>query len=296
MSTVHVTEPTAGEPQHQTPPRDDDAKDAERARSAFATGDVEASRREHALPVDHHHQGPLAERHSGSASDYVKSIVFGGLDGITTTFAIVSAAAGAGESWKIILIFGFANCIADAFSMGFGETVSGMAELDFARSERERENWEVENNKEGEVREMEELFEARGFSEVESKTLVDIFAKDNKRFVDVMMIEELGLLVNLEDPWVPLKQGLVMFTAFIAFGIFPLLCYLSGKGQGTDYMFGISCGVTAVGMLTLGGVKGYLTSISIPKSALIMLLQGSFSGGASYAVGVIVELIVNGGN
>ena len=37
------------------------------------------------------------EGHSGVGSSYVKTLVFGGLDGILTTFAVVSAAAGASD-------------------------------------------------------------------------------------------------------------------------------------------------------------------------------------------------------
>merc|ERR1711991_836722 len=63
----------------------------------------------------------------GAGSDYIKSIIFGGLDGIITTFAIVAAAAGANESWKIVLTFGFANAVADAWSMGIGLLILGGA-------------------------------------------------------------------------------------------------------------------------------------------------------------------------
>ena len=37
----------------------------------------------------------VAENHGGTGSERVKSIVFGGLDGVITTFSIVAAVAGA---------------------------------------------------------------------------------------------------------------------------------------------------------------------------------------------------------
>lgn len=39
-----------------------------------------------------------------TGSEYIKSIVFGGLDGIITTFAIVAAVAGAGLSVEVIIM------------------------------------------------------------------------------------------------------------------------------------------------------------------------------------------------
>ena len=49
---------------------------------------------------------------------YLGDIVFGALDGLVTTFAIVSGVAGAGLSSHIVLILGVANLLADGFSMG----------------------------------------------------------------------------------------------------------------------------------------------------------------------------------
>jgi VIT1/CCC1 family predicted Fe2+/Mn2+ transporter len=44
--------------------------------------------------------------------------VYGANDGIITTFAVVSGVVGASLSHRIILILGFANLVADGFSMG----------------------------------------------------------------------------------------------------------------------------------------------------------------------------------
>ena len=88
----------------------------------------------------------------GGASDYIKSIVFGALDGIVTTFAVVSAAQAAGTAFgteggrsNVVLIMGFANLFADGFSMGFGEFISSSAESDHIAAERRREEWEVDS-------------------------------------------------------------------------------------------------------------------------------------------------------
>ena len=44
--------------------------------------------------------------------------VLGGVDGIITTFAIISGAVGANVDFKIIIIIGLSSLFADAFSMG----------------------------------------------------------------------------------------------------------------------------------------------------------------------------------
>ena len=49
---------------------------------------------------------------------YLPDLVYGANDGIITTFAVVSGVVGAALSETVILILGFANLLADGFSMG----------------------------------------------------------------------------------------------------------------------------------------------------------------------------------
>jgi VIT1/CCC1 family predicted Fe2+/Mn2+ transporter len=49
---------------------------------------------------------------------YLPDLVYGANDGIITTFAVVSGVVGADLSERVILILGFANLVADGFSMG----------------------------------------------------------------------------------------------------------------------------------------------------------------------------------
>jgi len=129
---------------------------ANAAREAFSTGDAEASRAMHeSMRVAH--DGAVAkadEAHGGFGSDYVKSIVFGGLDGIITTFSTIASSVGGNLSIEAVITLGFANLIADAISMGVGDFISSKAEYDHLMAERARELWEFDNHPEGEKQEM----------------------------------------------------------------------------------------------------------------------------------------------
>jgi VIT1/CCC1 family predicted Fe2+/Mn2+ transporter len=81
-------------------------------------------------------------------------MVFGGLDGILTSFAIVAGAAGGGLDWPVVLVLGFSNIFADALSMGVGEYLSSKAHNEYVLAEKRREEWELKNHREGEIREM----------------------------------------------------------------------------------------------------------------------------------------------
>ena len=105
-------------------------RDLGAAKRAYADGDVEKSRQAHASP---------AEQHQTGQGRYVKSVVYGGLDGIVTTFAVVAGVAGASLSAGVVLILGFANLIADGLSMAIGDYLSTKAENEYAAAERQRE-------------------------------------------------------------------------------------------------------------------------------------------------------------
>ena len=50
----------------------------------------------------------------------IENFVYGAIDGAVTTFAIVTGVIGASLSPSIIVILGFANLLADGFSMAIG--------------------------------------------------------------------------------------------------------------------------------------------------------------------------------
>ena len=49
---------------------------------------------------------------------HVSAIVYGGLDGIITTFAVVAGSVGGNVSNIVIIILGFSNLLADGFFNG----------------------------------------------------------------------------------------------------------------------------------------------------------------------------------
>jgi len=70
-------------------------------------------------------------------------VVYGGLDGVISSFALVAATAGAGLPSAVLLMIGFSNLVADAISMGIGSYLAATAERDHILRERGREQWLV---------------------------------------------------------------------------------------------------------------------------------------------------------
>ena len=64
---------------------------------------------------------------------HMRGIVFGGMDGILTTFALLAAVAGSGgTSPALTLVIGISTVLADGLSMGAGEYLSAKAEAEIA--------------------------------------------------------------------------------------------------------------------------------------------------------------------
>lgn len=61
---------------------------------------------------------------------YSSEVVYGGVDGLITTFAIVAGSLGAGLTYDIILILGFASLLADGFSMGISSYLAEKMRID----------------------------------------------------------------------------------------------------------------------------------------------------------------------
>lgn len=65
---------------------------------------------------------------------YLSPLVYGANDGIITTFAVVSGAAGATLAPEVIIILGIANLFADGFSMGVSSYLSIKSEQEYRDS------------------------------------------------------------------------------------------------------------------------------------------------------------------
>jgi len=268
------------------------SRDLELAKKAYKDGDLTASIAAHTAKSKE--GAAKQEAHAGEGSEYIKSLVFGGLDGIITTFAIVSAAVGASLGNKTVVVMGLANLVADAISMGLGDALSEKAELDYIKREYDREAWELKNHPEGERTEMIELYEENGVSKQDAEMIITTMAKYPDFFLKHMMNLELEMMVPDpdDDPW---KKGAVTFLAFVAFGAVPLLSFIAFsnvEGIGQDGLFLVCCVFTATAIFALGAVKGRFAQSNMIVSGAHMLLNGSLAAASSYVIGWGLEVLV----
>lgn len=260
------------------------SKRLEEARKAFEHGDMQSSAHAHT----HKAITQADEKHGGIGSQYLGEMVYGGLDGIITTFAVVSGVAGAQLGTPVILILGLANLFADGFSMATGAYLSTKSEHEYYRKEWEREAWEVKHFPDGERAELFEVYRERGYAEEEARQLVEIQSREPIRWVKAMLLDELGMM---EDEANPLINALVTFGAFVVAGAVPLLVYLVGLFVAipTASAFPASLAMSGLALFGLGAAKVMVTKLNPIRSGFEMLIVGGLAAGVAYVVGALLK-------
>merc|ERR1712070_807388 len=281
----------------------DIVRDLKKARESYVVHDIELMKEAHSGPSQSNDSSEdvglphMAENHSSGGGGYIRSIIFGSLDGIVTTFATIAGVAGADYGINVVVTLGFSALLADAISMGLGDYLSSQAELDWAKKERKREAWEFQHVREAEIQEMVEIYVEKGFDPEDARQILELMAKNDDFFVDHMMVQELGIMPP--DPSdSPMKNGIITFAAFLFVGSIPLVAYLifhqipwdpSFRTYGTFILAGT---ITAITLFGLGFFKGRLIRSKSIQSGLWVLFNGGLAAVAAFGVAYGFSFVV----
>jgi len=237
---------------------------------------------------DEHRQSPFA--------DYFREVIYGGIDGIITTFAVVAGFSGAALSnetttqlsFLVVLLFGLANLFADGVSMGLGSFLSVRSEQDLYKASRDKEEFEIANNTQMEYDETVTLLMQKGYEEADATAMADLYKKNPSYWLDFMMNHELEMPDPRGDN--PIYTGLATFAAFLVFGIIPLLpfVFLGGSPPATLFMYSILG--TFFALVMLGVLKWKVVGAGLKTSLFEVVVVGSAAAGVAYFVGTFFSL------
>lgn len=218
---------------------------------------------------------------------YLREIVYGGNDGIVTTFAVVAGFTGANATAVIsalspivVLLFGMANLIADAASMGLGNFLSIRADKDVYKTHEAKERAEIQNEPEYEKEETRTILINHGFTPEDAHTLTEIYAKNENYWTDFMMKYELEMSDPSQDN--PFLTGLATFISFLIFGSIPLIPYILFPASNP---FIPSLIATFSALVLLGLLRWTITMENIVRSVFEIVLIGGTAACLAYLVG-----------
>lgn len=243
------------------------------------------------LRVQHTRQAVSRRLRRGPRESYALELVYGAVDGAVTTFAVVAGARGAAVPASIVVTLGFANLLADGFSMSIGNYLGVRTTQERRQRLRAQELEHIARVPDGEREEVRQIFEAKGFTGDDLERAVEIITADRDRWVQTMLIEEHGFPpVGARAR----KTATATFVAFCAAGILPLLPFVA-QIAGTrppGSPFAISALATGLSFVFIGAVRGRVTETSSWASALQTAALGGFAASVAYAVGLALRGLV----
>jgi len=174
--------------------------------------------------------------------------------------------------------------------MGIGAFLSMRSEKEYYQKEYERESWEVDNYPLGEKLELASVYKKAGYPKADAEKLVEIESKDKNRWVNSMMVNELGML---KDDRKPLNAAWITFASFVVFGLLPLLIYALDSifkfHLTMSTMFLIAICLSGVALFGLGAAKYFITKRNPLLSGLEMLIVGGLAAAVSYFIGLLLK-------
>ena len=231
-------------------------------------------------PLEHGHSREQIRRRlaRGPRISYLRDLVFGGIDGAVTTFAIVAGVVGADLSSRIVLILGAANLLADGFSMAAANYSSTRTEAEEYEHLRAMEARHIDVVPDGEREEVRQILHAKGFDGEGLDQAVGVITADRERWIDTMMADEHGLQPVAREP---LRAALATFAAFVVCGTVPLLPYLFGLAASTV----TSTAMTGLTFFAIGSMRSRWSPLPWWRAGLETAAIGLAAAAVAYVVG-----------
>ncbi len=236
----------------------------------------------------------IEEEHREHAiAQHLKEFIYGGSDGIVTTFAVVAGFSGANLGQNTlnlsvisVLLFGLANLFADGAAMGLGSLLSIRSHKKLYDNAYKKELKEIKQSNEFEILETEHIFEENGYSKTDSSSLTKLIAKNPSFWAKFMVQHELELSnPEHENEYL---NGLATFMSFLIFGFIPLVPYFFNFPQ--ENLFFYSSVATLLSLCLLGTLRSYLAKENIVTAVLEVLFVGIISSSLAYFVGFLFKV------
>ena len=240
------------------------------------------------LRLEHHPDAIKTRLQKSAKSQHISDAVLGGIDGCVTTFAVVSGSVGAGFPASVALILGFANLIADGFSMAVSNYESIKAQQEFVDGIRRAEHEHIDKVPEGEREEIRQIFEKKGFTGEVLDEIVKTISQDRHLWVETMLTEEHGIQKAGPTPW---KSAAATFAAFIVVGTMPLIPFLV-PALDMQLQFVLSACAAGVMFFSIGMLKSLVFALPVFTSGLRTLLTGGAAAVLAYLTGYLLRTVL----
>jgi VIT1/CCC1 family predicted Fe2+/Mn2+ transporter len=229
-------------------------------------------------------------------SAYLKEVIYGAIDGIITTFAVVAGFSGAALSsetttqfsFMVVLLFGLANLFGDGVSLGLGNFLAVRSEQGLYKNIWAREQSASEENENSEARETKIALIQKGFSEEDAHTLTEIYRRNEAYWVDFIVNNELKISNPMGEN--PVYTGVATFGAFISFGLIPLTPFVVMGSVDPRTVFQFSAMGAFIALVLLGILKWKVVGTQPVRSVLEVVVVGTIAASVAFLIGTLFSI------
>ncbi len=212
---------------------------------------------------------------------YIREIVYGGNDGIVTTFAVVAGTVGANLPDSIIIVLGLANLFADGLSMATGAYLSEKSDIAQKQRTRTEEGVRLRTDRAAQEAVVRDHLEKQGFHGADLASATTPVMADEKAAIDTVMLAKHGHTSDEDSS--PLTDGVMTFCSFVLFGAIPLLPYFFTVSE--NRRFGVAVIGTFVALALLGGARSFVTREKPWRGPLEIVFVGVLGAIVAYLIG-----------
>ncbi len=224
------------------------------------------------------------ELHLSGRTGWLRAAVMGANDGIVSTASLVLGVAAAGGSSGAVFTAGAAGLTAGALSMAAGEYVSVASQRDTEDADLERERQELSVEPDEELRELAQIYEARGLSpELAHQVALELTANDP---LAAHARDELGL--DEDGRADPFQAAWASALSFSIGAALPLTAVTIG---GSTLRVVLTVVATLIALAGLGAIGARLGGAPIPRAALRVLVWGALAMALTAAIGYLVGAV-----
>lgn len=224
------------------------------------------------------------ELHRINRIGWLRASVLGANDGILSTASLVVGVASAHGTHNSVLVAGIAGVVAGAMSMAAGEYVSVSSQADIERADLVRERKELDEDDEGEHKELASIYVGRGLDPLLAKQVAkQLMAHDA---LAAHARDELGISVNFIPR--PVQAAIASAVTFSMGGALPLLIMLVVPQA---RLIPLVFGSTLVFLAGLGVLAAFTGGAPLVRAALRVSFWGALAMGLTAGVGALFGAI-----
>lgn len=227
------------------------------------------------------------------SQQYLREIVYGGSDGIVTTFAVVAGFTGAnvfgsnmiGLTMGAVVLFGLANLFSDAVSMGLGDYMSTRSQEDLYNKTYQKELKHLDHSTNSFDERIEQHLVKKGFNKSDATEIIKLFHKNPEFGIEWLMDEYHGI----PDPGdsSPILSALATLVSFLFFGFIPLIPFVIRVPDPTQaFLFSISGVVLA--LILLGLLRWKIVGYGLTRALGETLFLGGVSATIAFIIGALI--------